>query len=172
MWGVIVLECQHQLFAVALHKRCPVCLDVSGFVDVADVALKMNVDSGEAQMSCGGRGSVMASMPGECLFRSTGNAAKSLCKFGLAANVVYGALRKVNPVFQRFSCGFTLAPCGTLFLLGGALMSLLLALRGFASFSRLFFADCAGALVAANDLSIADRMEPLPAFFVGALAAR
>lgn len=48
----------------------------------------------------------------------------------------------------------------------------LLALCILPGFSGLLFADGAGALVAADYLAVTDRMEPLTAFFVGALTAR
>ena len=48
----------------------------------------------------------------------------------------------------------------------------LLALRILPGFFGLFFADGAGALVTAYGLGVSRRVEPLAAFFVGALAAR
>lgn len=70
----------------------------------------MDVEASEAQMPGGGRTPVMACMPCECRLRSTGDATESFCQFGFAANVIYGALRQVNPVFQRLNRGFPLAP--------------------------------------------------------------
>lgn len=132
----------------------------------------MDVEASEAQMSGGGRTSVMACMPCERRLRSTGDATESFCQFGFAANVIYGALRQVNPVLQRLNRSFPLAPGGAFFFLSGALKGLRLTLRGFASFSGLFFADGAGTLVRANDLPLAYRVKPLAAFFVCALTAR
>lgn len=132
----------------------------------------MDVEASEAQMPGGGRTPVMACMPCERRLRSTGDATESFCQFGFTANVIYGALRQVNPVLQRLNRGFPLAPGGAFFFLSGALKGLRLTLRGFASFSGLFFADGAGALVRANDLPLAYRVKPLAAFFVCALTAR
>lgn len=172
MRGVIILERQYRLFAITFHQRGSVCFDIPGFVDVADVALKMDVEASEAQMPGGGRSPIMASMPGERRFSSAGNTAPPLRQLGLAANVVYSALRQVNPVLQRFNCCFALAPGGSLFFLCGALFGRLLALCRLPDLSGLLLADGAGAFVAANRLRIAHRMEPLAAFFVGALPAR
>lgn len=70
----------------------------------------MDVEASEAQMPRGGRSPVMACMPCERRLRSTGDATESFCQFGFAANVIYGALRQVNPVLQRLNRGFPLAP--------------------------------------------------------------
>jgi hypothetical protein len=132
----------------------------------------MDVEASEAQMPSGGCGPIMTSMPGERRFSSAGNAAPPLYQLRLAANVIYGALRQVNPVLQRLNCSFTLAPGGSLFFLSGALFGRLLTLCGLPSFSGLLFAICAGTFVRTNNLLVSYRMEPLAACFVGALPAR
>ncbi|EIQ80079.1 hypothetical protein SF123566_8446 [Shigella flexneri 1235-66] len=132
----------------------------------------MDIEASEAQMPSSCRGPIMASMPGERRFSPTGNTASPFCQLGLATDVVNGTLRQVNPMLPWFGSGFALAPGGTFFLLSSTLFGGLLTLRVFPSFSGLLLADGAGAFVAANRLRIAHRMEPLAAFFVGALPAR
>ena len=73
---------------------------------------------------------------------------------------------------QWFYCGFTLPPDGTLFFLYRALLRPFFPLCGFPGFPGLFFADGTGALVTTYGLRFTHRMEPLSAFFIGALAAR
>ena len=132
----------------------------------------MDVEASEAQMPSGCRSPIMASMPGERRFSSAGNTAPPLRQLRLAANVIYGTLRQVNPVLQRLNCSFTLAPGCTFFLLSGALLGRLFALCSLPGFSGLLFPDDAGALITADGLRVAYWIEPLAAFLVGALPPR
>ena len=123
-------------------------------------------------MPGGSRSPVMASVPGKCFFCTAGYAALPLCQLGFTADIVYCALRQIHPVFERFNRSLPLAPGDSFYLLGGALTSKLLSLCGFAGFHGLFFANGAGALIRAHNLPVSRWVEPLTAFFIGALAAR
>ncbi len=126
-----------------------------------DVEAEGGADARRRPYSCNGLHAM------RCRLRSTGDAGESFCQFGFAANVIYGAASSQSSVSAatRLSAGA-----------GGAFFSQRRAegiapLRGFASFSGLFFADGAGALVRAT-ICLAYRVKPLAAFFVCALTAR
>lgn len=139
---------------------------------VADVTLKVDVDTGEAEMTSGGSATVMPGMPGESIAGAAGYAALTVRQCCFTADIVYRALGEVYPMLKGFYSVFALAPSGAISFMLFALLAGQLTQSGVASFLGLLFCDNAGALKAANDLAVTNWVEPLPAGFVLALTAR
>lgn len=151
-------------------QRRAVCRQVARKVVITGGALAMAVVFIEAQLRVSAGGAVMPCVVLPVMVATTADARQM--PIPVPDEFVECLLRLLNEVAEWLHHLATFGPLRPLFFRLLALALNLLALRVFAGFSSLLLAICAGALVTAYGLGVPRRVEPLAAFFIGALAAR
>lgn len=151
-------------------QRRAVCRQVARKVVITGGALAMAVVFIEPQLRVSASGAVMSCVVLPIMVATTANARQM--PIPVPDEFVECLLRLLNEVAEWLHRLATFGLLRPLFFRLLALALNLLALRILPGFSGLFFADCAGAFVTAYGLGVSRRVEPLAAFFIGALAAR